>query len=49
MLWRKGSKPSLACPNNKVWVPINVFPNVVVSLPPTLLVFEEIGFPFNDV
>ncbi len=30
MLWRKGSKPSLAHPNNKVWVPVNVLPNVSV-------------------
>jgi hypothetical protein len=28
MLWRKGSKRSFAHPNNKVWVPINVLPNV---------------------
>jgi hypothetical protein len=34
MLWRKGSKPSFAHPNNKVWVPVNVLPNVSVSFPP---------------
>jgi hypothetical protein len=50
MLWRKGSKPSLARPNNKVWVPINIFPNVAVSLPPpSLLVSEETGSPSDDV
>jgi len=50
MLWRKGSKLSFARPNNKVWVPINVFPNVVVSLPPpSLPISEEIGSPSNDV
>jgi hypothetical protein len=50
MLWRKGSKPSFACPNNKVWVPVNVLPNVAVSLPPpTLPVSEEIGSPSDDV
>ncbi len=49
MLWRKGSKPSFARPNNNVWVPVNVLPNVVVSLPPTLPVSKEIGSPYNDV
>jgi len=46
MLWRKGSKPSVAHPSNKVCVPVNLLPDVVVSLPPpTLPVFEEIGAP----
>jgi hypothetical protein len=46
MLWRKGSKPSFAHPNNKVWVPVNVLPNVSVSFPPpTLPTFEENGSP----
>jgi len=50
MFWKKGSKPSFPRPNNKVWVPVNVLPNVVVSLPPpTLPVSEEIGFPSDDV
>jgi hypothetical protein len=50
MLWRKGNKPSFARPNNKVWVPINVFPNVVVSLPPpSLPISEETGSPSDDV
>jgi hypothetical protein len=50
MLWRKGSKPSFARPNNKVWVPVNFLPNVAVSLPPpTLPVSEEIGSPSDDV
>ncbi len=50
MLWRKGSKPSFARPNNNVWVPVNVLPNVAVSLPPpTLPVYEEIGSPSDDV
>jgi hypothetical protein len=50
MLWRKGNKPSFAHPNNKVWVPINVFPNVAVSLPPpSLLVYEETSSPSDDV
>jgi hypothetical protein len=49
MLWRKGSKPSFARPNNKVWVPVNVLPNVAVNLPPTLPVSEEIGSPSDDV
>jgi hypothetical protein len=50
MLWRKGSKPSFAHPNNKVWVPINVFPNVAVSLPPpSLPVSEETSSPSDDV
>jgi hypothetical protein len=50
MLWRKGSKPSFARPNNKVWVLVNVFPNVAVSLPPpSLPVSEGTGSPFDDV
>jgi len=50
MLWRKGSKPSFACPDNNVWVPVNVLPNVAVNLPPpTLPVSKEIGSPSNDV
>jgi len=50
MLWRKGSKLSFAHPNNKVWVPVNVFPNVIVSLPPpSLPVFEETSSPSDDV
>jgi len=49
MLWRKGSKPSFARRNNKVWVPVNVLLNVAVSLPPTLPVSEEIGAPSDDV
>jgi hypothetical protein len=50
MLWRNGSKPSFARHNNKVSVPVNVLPNVAVSLPPpTLPVYEEIGAPSDDV
>jgi hypothetical protein len=50
MLWRKGSKPSFARPNNKVWVPVNVLPIVSVTLPPpTLPVSEENGSPSEDV
>jgi hypothetical protein len=50
MLWRKGNKPSFAHPNNKVWVPVNVLPNVAVSLPPpSLPVSEETGSPSDDV
>jgi hypothetical protein len=49
MLWRKGSKPSFARPNNKVWVPVNVLPDVSLSLPPTLPVSEENGSPSDDV
>jgi hypothetical protein len=50
MLWRKGSKPSFAHPNNKVWVLVNVFPNVAISLPPpSLPISEETGSPFDDV
>jgi len=49
MLWRKGSKPSFASPNNKVWVPVNVLPNVAVSFPPFLPVSEETGSPSDDV
>ncbi len=49
-LWRKGHKPSFARPNNKVWVPVNVLPNVAVSLPPpTLPVSEENGSCSDDV
>ncbi len=48
MFWRKGSKPSFARFNNKVWVPFKVLP-VVVSFPPPLPVFEETGSPLNDV
>jgi hypothetical protein len=50
MLWRKGNKPSFARPNNKVWVHVHVFPNVVVSLPPpTLPVSKKTSSPSNDV
>jgi hypothetical protein len=49
MLWRKGSKPSFARPFNNVWVPINVLPNVVVSLPLPSPVSEETGSPSDDV
>jgi hypothetical protein len=50
MLWRKCSKPSFARPNNKVWVPVNVLPNVAVSLPPpSLPVSEETGSSSDDV
>jgi hypothetical protein len=50
MLWRKGSKPSFVRPNNKVCVPINVFPNVAVSLPPpSLPISEETDSPSDDV
>jgi hypothetical protein len=49
MLWRKGSKPSFARPNNKICVPINVFPDVVVSLPPPLPIYEETSSPSDDV
>jgi hypothetical protein len=49
MLWRKGSKLSFARHNNKVWVPVNVLLNVVVSLPPTFPVSEEIGATSDDV
>jgi hypothetical protein len=46
MLWRKGSELSFAHPNNKVWVPVNVLPNVSVSFPPpTFPIFEENGSP----
>jgi hypothetical protein len=42
MLCKKDIKPSLARPGDKVWVPVYVFPNVVVSLhPPPLPVSEE--------
>jgi hypothetical protein len=50
MLWRNGSKPSFSHPNNKVWVPVNIFPNVDVSLPPpSLPISEETGSPSDDV
>jgi hypothetical protein len=50
MLWRKGSKASFAHLNNKVWVLVNVLPNVARSLsPPTLPVSEETGSPSDDV
>jgi hypothetical protein len=50
MLWRKGSKPSFARPFNNVWVPLNVLPNVAVSLPPpSSPVSEETGSPSDDV
>jgi hypothetical protein len=49
MLWRKGSKPSFAHPNNKVGAPVKVLPNVAVSLPPpTLPVSEKNGSPSDD-
>ncbi len=49
MLWRKGSKPSFARLNNKVWVPFKVLPVVAISFPPPLLVSEEIDSPPDDV
>ncbi len=49
MLWRKGSKPSFARLNNKVWVPFKVLPVVAVSFPPPLPVSEETGSPPDDV
>ncbi len=49
MLWRKGSKPSFARLNNKVWVPFKVLPVVAISFPPPLPVSEETGSPPNDV
>jgi hypothetical protein len=49
MLWRKGSKPSFARLNNKVWVPFKVLPVVAISFPPPLPVFEETGSPPDDV
>lgn len=49
MLCRKGIKPSLAPHDNKVWVPIYVFLNVVVGLCPHLLpVSEETASPSDD-
>ncbi len=46
MLWRKGSNPSFAHPNNKVCIPVNVLHNVSVSFPPpTFPIFEENGSP----
>jgi hypothetical protein len=45
MLWRKGSKPSFARPNNEVGFPVNVLPNVSASFPPTFPIFEENGSP----
>jgi hypothetical protein len=42
ILWRKGSKPSFARPNNKVWVPVNVLHNVALWTPDDkLLVFID--------
>ncbi len=49
MLWRKGSKPSFARLNNKVWVPFKVLPVVAISFPPPLPVSEETGSPPDDV
>ena len=49
MLWRKGSKPSFARLNNKVWVPFKVLLVVAVSFPPPLPISEETGSPPNDV
>ncbi len=49
MLWRKGSKPSFARLNNKVWVPFKVLPVVAVSFPPPLPISEETGSPPDDV
>jgi hypothetical protein len=50
MLWRKGIKPPFAHPNNKVWVLVNVLPNVATSLPPpSLPISEETSSPSDDV
>ncbi len=49
MLWRKGSKPSFAHLNNKVWVPFKVIPVVAISFPPPLPVSEETDSPPDDV
>jgi hypothetical protein len=49
MLWRKGSKPSFAHLNNKVWVPFKVLPVVTISFPPPLPVSDEIDSPPDDV
>ncbi len=50
MLWRKGHNPSFVCPNNKVWVPVNVHPCISGSLPPPILpISEENGSSSNDV
>ncbi len=49
MLWRKGSKPSFARLNNKVWVPFKVFPVVAISFPPPLPVSKETNSPPDDV
>ncbi len=49
MLWRKGSKPSFARLNNKVWVPFKVLHVVAVSFPPPLPISEETGSPPDDV
>jgi hypothetical protein len=49
MLWRKGSKPSFARLDNKVWVPFKVLPIVAISFPPPLPVSEETGSPLDDV
>jgi hypothetical protein len=45
----KGQQTFIAHPNNKVWVPVKVLPNVAVSLPPpTLPVSEKNGSPSDD-
>jgi hypothetical protein len=49
MLWRKGSKPSFARLNNKVWVPFKVLPVVAISFPPPLPISKETGSPLDDV
>ncbi len=49
MLWRKGSKPSFARLNNKVWVPFKVLPVVAISFPPPLPVSEETSSLPDDV
>ncbi len=49
MLWRKGSKPSFARLNNKVWVPFKVLPVVAISFPPPLLVSKETRSLPDDV
>ncbi len=49
MLWRKGSRPSFARLNNKVWVLFKVLLVVAISFPPPLPVSEETGSPPDDV
>ncbi len=49
MLWRKGSKPSFARLNNKVWVPFKVLLVVAVSFPPPWPISEETGSLPDDV